>query len=594
LYPWDHRVFTPSTPRSEVKKAFETISNYGVHPEMAGYESERLRFANLMQLFCQTFYIFYFVLGFVIHAPFLSLTTLAMIITGLMGLLFNKYRYYDLGRSFFITSFCIILSFACNTLDIGLYFVPFYFPAFMSFSLYYDLEKDLKNAVINLCICVGCAVLAILLPNQYFYSEIIDADWVHFIRNLNYLLSFALTIVFIFFTVFHIYKSGRQLIEAKEKAELAAQVKSRFLSNMSHEMRTPLNGIIGTVNLLLHETDKREQQQYLEVLKHSSEHMFNVVNDVLDFSKIEAGKMEFSRDTFNMKKFLENIHTVFKNQFHDKNILFEVNIDPNLDRHFVSDETRLRQVLNNLIGNAQKFTDQGKVECNAKLVSSDSNQASINFSIKDTGIGLGREKLEMVFEAFNQGELSTTRRYGGTGLGLTISRKIVSSLGGNLQVESEVKKGSVFYFTLTLPFAKNRTVITDKNKIGTLESLKGTKVLVAEDSTINMKIARKFLERWEVEVHEATNGEEAVERFRQGHHDLLLLDLDMPVMDGFTALKEIRKFHKNIPIIAFTAAVLPEMEKELTEKGFNGFLQKPFRPEELHKLIVRHAIRNNS
>lgn len=573
-----------------MKKAFEYILNSGIREGMVSYEKERLRFANMMQLFCQLFYLFYCFLGWMIGAPFLSVITLCMIVAGWMGIIFNKYGYYNLGRSFFITSFCILLFFACNTLDIGIYFIPFYFPAFISFTLYYDLQKDLTNAAINLSVSVSAAVLALLLPQHFLLVEKIAPDWIIIIRNINYLLSICLTLVFIFFTVYHIYKSGRQLIEAKEKAELAAQVKSRFLSNMSHEMRTPLNGIIGTVNLLLHDTNKIDRQHYLEVLKHSSEHMFSVINDVLDFSKIEAGKMEFASDDFNMKKFLENIYTVFKTQFDNKKLLFEFHIDEKLDTYFISDDTRLRQVLNNLIGNAQKFTENGKVECTATLVTSDCTSAEIYFSIKDTGIGLSPEKLEMVFEAFNQGELSTTRRYGGTGLGLTISRNIVSSFGGMLKVESEEYKGSNFYFTLTLPFGKKRTVIADEKNIKKLHSLRGIKVLVAEDSPINMKIARKFLERWEVNVFEAANGRQAVESFRNNSFDILLLDLDMPVMDGFEALNEIRKFDQEIPIIAFTAAVLPEMKKELSEKGFTDFLQKPFRPEELHRLIACYTL----
>ena len=572
-----------------MRRTFETILNFGVHDDIPGYENVRLRFANLMQLFCQAFYLCYFILGLVIHAPVLSIITGSMMIAGWMGLFFNKYRHYNLGRSFFITSFCVLLFFACNMLEIGDYFLPFYFPAFISFSIYYDLEKDMKNAVINLSIAIASALLAVTLPRLFHSGHQIDAEWVGLIRHLNYYVAFGLTIVFICFTVLHIYKSGRLLIEAKEKAELAAQAKSRFLSNMSHEMRTPLNGIIGTVNLLLQETNAQERQHYLEVLKHSSEHMFSVVNDVLDFSRMEADKMEFSRDNFNMKNFLENMYTVFRSQFDSKKIALEFHIDDQLDNNFITDETRLRQVLNNLIGNAQKFTDKGKVECTVKQLAADSDTATIHFSIRDTGIGLSPEKMELVFEAFNQGELSTTRRYGGTGLGLTISKKIISSLGGELKVDSKLGKGSIFYFTLELPFGKNRPVITDTNRIDSLPSLKGIKVLIAEDSAINMKIARRFLERWDVTVSEAVNGQEAVNNLAVNNYDLLLLDLDMPVMDGFTALKEIRKFNKNIPIIAFTAAVLPEMKKELSEKGFTDFLQKPFRPEELHKVVGKYG-----
>jgi len=209
--------------------------------------------------------------------------------------------------------------------------------------------------------------------------------------------------------------------------------------------------------------------------------------------------------------------------------------------------------------------------------------ADIYFSLQDTGIGMSKEHQQAIFDAFNQAETSTTRRFGGTGLGLTISKKIVLKLGGNLQLESEPGKGSHFFFTIHVPICEKGDVI--EKKPATLISLKGARVLVAEDSQMNMMITRKFLQRWEVVVHEAVNGLEAVQLFKENEYDVLLIDLDMPLMDGYEALVEIRKINKNIPAIAFTAAVIPQMREYLASKGFNDYLQKPFHPENLNSKI---------
>jgi len=589
-----------------IKKIYKNVLELGVHDNAPVYEMHRVRFSNFIGLFCQSFYVLYVVLSFVFHSRFLTVMTLLMLVTGVLGFWLNAHRQYNMARSIFITSFSVLLFFICNTLNIGYYFIFFYFPAFIAYTLYYDLEKDLPNALMNLSISVICAACAFILPHQYFMAENIAEKWFPFISTLNYFLSFVITITFVFFAVFHINKSGRQLVEvwqeaerqklelseAKQKADSAALAKSRFLSNMSHEMRTPLNGIIGTVNLMLEEPSLPEQQQNLKVLKYSSEHMLSVVNDVLDFSKIEAGKMELASEEFNMKHVLDKIYTVFKNQFDGKSVAFEFDVDSKLDQFFKSDETRLRQVLTNLLGNALKFTEKGYVKLSAKLIPSDNNLAAIYFSLKDTGIGMSKEHQQAIFDAFNQAETSTTRKYGGTGLGLTISKKIVLKLGGNLQLESEPNKGSHFYFTIQVPLCE-KAQVTEK-KPASLLSLKGARVLVAEDSQMNMMITRRFLQRWDVVIHEAVNGLEAVQLFKKNEYDVLLIDLDMPLMDGYEALAEIRKINKNIPAIAFTAAVIPQMKEYLASRGFNDYLQKPFHPENLNSIISSYFQSKNN
>ena len=576
-----------------MKKIINAILNIGIHKDMPEYEQTRVQFVNFMELFCQVFYLLYFFMGFVFGSYFISIATLMMLVTGWGGFLLNHLRRPDLARSTFIASFCILLFFVCNSVDVGFYFIPFFFPALLAFSLYYDLEHDLLNAALNLAICVGCTLLSLYLPQNLFFSDAVDTGWAVFIRNLNFTLSVLITLVFIFFTVFHIYKSGRQLVEAKEKAEQAAIVKSRFLSNMSHEMRTPLNGIIGTVNLLLQEPTRDEQLQYYQVLKFSSEHMLKVINDVLDFSKIEAGKMELSNESVNLKVAMGNLQTVFKNQFASKHIDFEFRIDGQLDKYFVCDETRIRQVLTNLLGNAHKFTNQGKVCCEIRLLTATSLGAQVYFSVSDTGIGMEPEQQQQVFEAFNQGELSIGRRYGGTGLGLTISKRIVEQLGGQLFMESTAGAGTQFYFTIEIPYCEKNKVMVSEQRLSDLPSLRGLRVLVAEDNPVNMTIARKFLERWDVVVVQAANGKEAVDILEQDlHFHIILLDLDMPVMDGYMALDVIRKQDAAIPVLAFTAAVLPNMKEDLMARGFNDMLHKPFRPEDLHKKVGMYAGRS--
>lgn len=585
-----------------MKKIFQNLHNLGVYEEMPIYEYHRIRFINFLQIFTQVFYLLYAILGIYLGSVFIFSMAMGMTLSGVVGLYFNYKRLYVTARTIFLSFFSILLFLICHGLNAGSFVIVFFFPAFLTYCLFYDVTKDMTNAIFNVVITVCCAVCSYALPAQMIMAENIDESLFPLIRDLNYTIAFTITLAFLAFVIRHINRTGRNLVdiwqeserqraelaEAKQRAESAALAKSRFLSNMSHELRTPLNGIIGTVHLLLQEPYLKEQVHHYNVLKYSSEHMLGLINDVLDFSKIEAGKMELSSDPFNLKKSLGKIQTIFKKQFDDKNIRLEIHIDDSLDRDFDGDETKLKQVITNLIGNALKFTSSGTVQCLVKLLSSSSTDARIYFSVKDTGIGMNEEKLKVIFNAFDQGEMSTTRRFGGTGLGLTISRKIVSMFGGDLQVTSEEGRGSTFFFTIQLPVHHTERVFVNKNRVSSLKSLKGLRILVAEDSAVNMMITRKFLLNWDVRLHEATNGKEAVDQFSRQEFDVLLIDLDMPVMDGYEAVEAIKKINPGIPAIAFTAAVLPNMREELAKKGFDDFLQKPFRPEELHKKIAAH------
>lgn len=376
-----------------------------------------------------------------------------------------------------------------------------------------------------------------------------------------------------------------ELMRAKEKAEAAAKVKTRFLSNMSHELRTPLNGIIGASNLLLQEEYLPAQQSHLDILKYSSEHMMVLINDILDFNKIEAGKLELASAPVNMKSFLNRVATQFNGQVVGKGLRFITDIDEKLNLELMSDETRLNQVLSNLLSNAIKFTHTGSITLAARQVAASSTKSTIQFIVRDTGIGIPPHKHKEIFDSFTQADVNTTRKYGGTGLGLSITKHLVNKFNSELHLESEVGKGTTFHFTMELFINANRKMYINDDRSKSLSTLDGVQILLAEDNPVNLSVAKRFLQKWGILVTEAVNGREAVEKFRPGMFDVLLIDLEMPEMDGATALKEIRKIDSNVPIIAFTAAVYDNIHADLIQKGFTDFIHKPFRPEDLHNKI---------
>jgi signal transduction histidine kinase len=379
-----------------------------------------------------------------------------------------------------------------------------------------------------------------------------------------------------------------EIIKAREKAERASAAKTRFMSNMSHELRTPLNAIIGTMHLLLQEEPAASATEHFNILRHSSEHMLQLVNAVLDFNKLDAGMLELTRAPFNLASVLTETAGSFANEIKEKALILHLDIGSLPESlQVVGDALRFKQVFLNLLSNALKFTEQGMITVRARLEGQIDGQVQVYFAVSDTGIGIAPEKRHLIFDSFTQADAETTRKYGGSGLGLSISRELVKCMGSILQVTSEKGKGSCFYFTLMLPVLKETGVAAgDRFVPQALPQLSGVQVLLAEDSPFNARIAKRFLDSWGVYTDMADNGKIAFERFNEKSYDLLLIDLEMPEMDGKQFLREVRRINKHIPAIAFTASVYENMHEDLMQHGFDSFLHKPFRPEELHQKIA--------
>ena len=392
-------------------------------------------------------------------------------------------------------------------------------------------------------------------------------------------------------------KTEMELISAKEKATLANNAKDDFLSTMSHEIRTPLNAVIGVSHLLLLEDPKKEQMENLDALKYSSEHLLDLVNDILDFNKIASGSLELEDTDFNLDRILNGLQFIFLNKAKEKGIRFTIKKDNALPNMLMGDSTRITQILTNLINNAIKFTEAGKVTLDMELENETPEHCFIRFEVRDTGIGISEDKREKIFDSFSQANSDTTRKYGGTGLGLAICKKLIEFMGGELTVDSILGKGSTFSFGINLKKSeveeKDDIVFSSKDvfDIEDVKSLKGIKILVAEDNTLNVLVIRKFLMKWDVLFEIAENGKVAVEMAEANCYDLILMDLQMPVMNGFDAARAIRdsenSLNKDIPIYALSASAGVDIKQKIIKHGLNGLICKPFNPVELYVTLSK-------
>ncbi len=388
------------------------------------------------------------------------------------------------------------------------------------------------------------------------------------------------------------FRFADQLKKAKTAAEQGLQAKSEFLSTMSHEIRTPLNSVIGLSNLLLRDNPRKEQEKFLKVMVFSANNLLSIVNNILDFNKIEAGKIPFEKIEMDFAEIARNIITSFRVYADEQKDELVLKIDPLLKNKLLGDPTRTTQVISNLLNNAIKFTKSGTVILSIDVVQASNENISLLVKVSDTGIGISRDKQSTIFERFTQADSSTSRSFGGTGLGLSICKKLLELQGSALKLESEPGKGSTFSFVQQFPLSISlETNEPFFNQLPTEDSepLKGITVLLVEDNEVNILVAVTFLQRWGADVDIARNGKEGVELLDPKRHRIVLMDMHMPVMDGYTATGIIRSSGINIPIIALTASLPKDVSKQIQSIGMNDIVLKPFLPEELFKKILHYT-----
>jgi PAS domain S-box-containing protein len=387
-----------------------------------------------------------------------------------------------------------------------------------------------------------------------------------------------------------------ELQQAKAAAESASRTKSEFLASMSHEIRTPMNSIMGIADLLAKTALSPEQDKYVQIFRRAGDNLLNLINDILDLSKVEASQLELEQTGFSLNDHLEKVTEMVAARAHEKGLALVCEIAPNVPTDLVGDPTRLRQVLLNLLGNAIKFTQSGKVSLRVAPDTDSSIPTALRFTVSDTGIGIPGEKLSQVFERFTQADSSTTRRFGGSGLGLTISKRLVELMGGRIWVESEVGAGSVFAFAVPFEIwaTADRPVAVPVGTEPEL-ALPALRILLAEDSPDNCTIIMAYLDDTPYRVEIAGTGAIACKMFEVGHYDLVLMDRQMPVMDGLTATRTIRAWEQAndrppTPIIALTASALKGDREKCLAAGCTAFLTKPIKQEVLLRAIREHSI----
>lgn len=381
-----------------------------------------------------------------------------------------------------------------------------------------------------------------------------------------------------------------ELLIAKERAEKASIAKAQFLSTITHELRTPMYAVTGLTHLLLEDKPREDQIEHLNSLKFSGEYLLSLINNILDLNKLEANKVELEKKSFSLKKRAEDVLIALKKSALDKNNKLSLEYDDGIPPKLIGDPVVLSQVLINLVGNSVKFTENGKITLVIKKLSQTDKSVLLHFEVQDNGVGITLKKQKAIFESFTQGSVQINRKFGGTGLGLSIVKNLLYLMDSKVHLDSEIGKGSKFWFDLKLSISDEKPdslVPNTQLSLKDLGALENLNVLVVEDNKINQMITKKILEKNKIICAVADNGEDAVKMVKDNHYDLILMDIHMPGISGIEATQQIKEFKKDIPVIALTAVTIDENLDDFYKAGFNEIIPKPFKTEEFFEKIYR-------
>ena len=476
--------------------------------------------------------------------------------------------------------------------------------AIRNFSLYSNLNDSI-NRVYTQAVSKGMdAETSIGDLTQIIENKQSEIDEQKKTLNLNKMttgLSIALIIILSLLTL-SLYKNNRakannllqdknvEMQSAKEKAEKASLAKAQFLSTITHELRTPLYAVTGLTHLLLEEDPKEEQKEHLNSLKFSGEYLLSLINNILDLNKLEANKVEIEKTTFSLKKRINDVLVALKKSADDRKNQLILEFDDTIPSKLVGDPLKLSQVLINLIGNSVKFTQNGEVVIRVSKLDQNTSKVKLHFEIEDNGVGISKKKQKSIFETFSQASLQINRKFGGTGLGLSIVKNLLELMGSKIHLESQLGKGSKFWFNINFSISEELQEDNNPNNIiydVDYVALENRKVLVVEDNKINQMITKKILEKNKMACQVADNGMDAVQMVEEQTFDIILMDIHMPGISGIEATQKIRQFNKNIPIIALTAVTIDENLDDFYRAGFNEIIPKPFKTEEFFEKIYR-------
>lgn len=465
-----------------------------------------------------------------------------------------------------------------------------FFPVIVASGFMANIHKFTKITFVTVGFCLASILFSFFITSPEPAGIVLTPEISSQLLFINIVLNFGAVTWFSIVILLIQRKNSEKLISARNAAERANKAKSDFLSVMSHELRTPLNGIIGLTNILNAEEKLKHQEEYLKLLAGSSNHMLRMIDSLLQFNKLEAEKLKMTHADFNITRLVKDVCAQFDLSFKIKGLHLKHEITGDASTLLYGDDVKIIQVLNNLLANALKFTEEGGVELKVECNKTGNSHMQLYFSVKDTGIGIEEEKQQTVFDDFIQASTDTNRRFGGTGLGLTISKKLVELMGGTITLKSAPGKGSEFSFHLPVAINTKTELPLQQHILQPAKVNNGYTILVAEDNLVNSKVVSSFLSKWNFDFEIAANGKQAIEQMKSKKFSMVLMDLDMPEVDGVTATATLRSLNYNVPIIAFTAAMLERYElSNLYDLGFTDCIEKPFKPVLLYEKLKKHS-----